>query len=188
MNKLFGAALDLQTFCRKQGWHFCFIGGIAVIRWGEPRFTRDADMTLLTGFSGEEHFIETLLAEYRARRPDLREFALRQRVLLLEHGSGIPFDVALGGLPFEENSVGRASNWTTQDGGDLTTCSAEDLIVHKAFAARPKDWIDLESVVVRQGRKLDIEQIWRELRPLVALKEEPEILARLQKIFDQHLD
>jgi len=25
----------------------------------------------------------------------------------------------------------------------LRTCSAEDLIVHKAFAARPQDWVDI---------------------------------------------
>ncbi len=41
---------------------------------------------------------------------------------------------------------------------------------------------------MRYGRELNVEQIWEELRPLVALKEEPEILVKLQKIFDQHLD
>jgi len=47
MNPIFAAAYDLQTFCERAGWSFCFIGGIAVQRWGEPRFTQDADLTLL---------------------------------------------------------------------------------------------------------------------------------------------
>ncbi len=54
MNPIFAAAYDLQTFCEGAGWLFCFVGGIAVQRWGEPRFTQDADLTLLTGFGDEE--------------------------------------------------------------------------------------------------------------------------------------
>lgn len=188
MNKLFRAALDLQEFCQRQGWRFCFIGGVAVQRWSEPRFTKDVDLTLFSGFGNEETFIDSLLAEYEARRPDLREFALRHRVVLLRHASGITFDVALGALPFEENSVRRASRWPIQEGRGLMTCSAEDLIVYKAFAARDLDWGDVERIVMRQGSKLNVDQIWGELDPLVALKEEPEILAKLRKIFDQHLD
>lgn len=37
---------------------FCFIGGLALLRWGEPRTTRDTNLTLLTGFGGEERFIK----------------------------------------------------------------------------------------------------------------------------------
>jgi hypothetical protein len=33
----------------------------------------------------------------------------------------------------------------------LTTASAEDIVIMKAFAARPKDWIDVEGIVIRQG-------------------------------------
>ena len=53
MNALLDAALRLQQFCQTQQWRFCFIGGLAVQRWGEPRFTQDADMTLLSGFGNE---------------------------------------------------------------------------------------------------------------------------------------
>ena len=36
---LFRPADDLQSFCQVRGWRFCFIGGIAIQRWGEPRLT-----------------------------------------------------------------------------------------------------------------------------------------------------
>lgn len=39
MNPLFQAGLELQVFFEAKGWPFCFIGGLAVIRWGEMRMT-----------------------------------------------------------------------------------------------------------------------------------------------------
>ena len=36
------AAEQVQAFCQQQGWRFCFIGGVAVQRWGEPRLTQEA--------------------------------------------------------------------------------------------------------------------------------------------------
>ena len=62
------------------------------------------------------------------------------------------------------------------------------LIVHKAYASREQDWIDIEHVVTSQGRKLDLDLIWRELRPLAEVKDSPEILTRLQRVLDKHLD
>jgi hypothetical protein len=44
------AAAELQTVCLEQGWRFCFIGGLALQRWGEPRETVDVGLTVLTGF------------------------------------------------------------------------------------------------------------------------------------------
>jgi hypothetical protein len=94
-------------------------------------------------------------------------------VLLLSGSDGTPLDVALGAIPFEHRSVERGSHWHLPAGRSLLTCSAEDLIVHKAFASRDHDWVDIDGVVVRQGSALDTALIVEELRPLVALKEEP---------------
>jgi hypothetical protein len=51
----------------------------------------------------------------------------------------------------------------------------------KAFASRPKDWLDLEGVIVRQTGKLDWPYIRCELEPLAELKGAPEILEELEK-------
>ena len=91
-------------------------------------------------------------------------------------------DVSLGAIPFEHRCVGRASEFDFGSGFRLLTCSAEDLIVLKAFASRPQDWIDIEAVVVRQRRTLDWKQIFDELEPLVALRETPEVLERLRQL------
>lgn len=54
----------------------------------------------------------------------------------------------------------------------LHTCSAEDLVVLKAFAARPQDWLDVEGVIVRQGPALDRRVVVDELQDLLLLKED----------------
>ncbi|MGH8768088.1 MAG: DUF6036 family nucleotidyltransferase, partial [Burkholderiales bacterium] len=119
---------------------------------------------------------------FAGRLPDARAFALRNRVLLLRSETGVAIDVSLGTIPFEQRCVGRASKFDFGAGFRLLTCSAEDLIVMKAFASRPQDWIDVESVVVRQRRTLDWKQVFDELEPLVALREMPETLNRLQQL------
>jgi len=47
------AAAELQAVCAAQGWRFCVIGGLALLRWGEARETVDVALTHLTGFGGE---------------------------------------------------------------------------------------------------------------------------------------
>ncbi len=185
MNPLFAAALRLQSFCQTHQWRFCFIGGLAVQRWGEPRQTKGADLTLLTGFGEEDQFISPLLAAFPGRRPDAHDFASRYRVLLLQDPSGIPFDIALGALPFESRSIDRASPWEIAAGIHLITCSAEDLIVHKAFAARDIDWFDLSGILQRQGPSVDLDLVWSELHPLLALKEDTTTEPRLRNLLDR---
>lgn len=178
--QVFAAAMEVQNFCSNQGWRFCFIGGLAVQRWGEPRMTQDADLTLLCGFGNEERFVDSLLAQFLPRRADSRQFALSQRVLLLSTQSGISIDVALGALPFEERVIHRASQWPWAPDHFLITCSAEDLVVHKVFAGRDLDWGDVERILIRQHGKLNLQQIREELKPLLDLKGETEALQRLE--------
>jgi hypothetical protein len=169
----------------QQNYRFCFIGGVAVQRWGEPRLTVDADLTLLTGFGNEEHFIQPLIAKFESRRSDAAVFALQSRVLLLRASNGVFLDIALAGLPFEERTLQRASRWRISDETRLTTCCAEDLVVHKAFANRDLDWLDVKGILQRQAVALNIDLIFKELRPLLQLKEEPEIEGRLRKMIEE---
>ena len=185
MNPLLEAALEVQRFCCSRRWRYCFIGAIAVQRWGEPRLTYDVDLTVLSGFGPEAGFVDALLAAYRGRIPDARGFALRRRVVLLEAASGVPIDVSLGGIPFEERVIERSSPWDVGGNEPLMTCAAEDLVVLKAFAGRGKDWLDVEGVVVRQGDRLKTPLILRELPPLLELKEDTQSLARLQAILER---
>ena len=64
----------------------------------------------------------------------------------------------------------------------LNTCSAEDLVVLKAFADRSRDWADIEGVLLRSGNRLVWETVEAELEPLCEAKEAPHILPRLRAL------
>lgn len=183
MKTLFRTAEELQFFFKNEGWRFCFIGGLALQRWGEPRLTVDIDVTLLTGFGNEEKFVAKLLAAYPSRIHDAEVFAKKNRVLLLKSGSGAGLDIALAGLPFEEKIINRASYFEFLPGLSLLTCSAEDLIVMKAFADRAKDWVDVKNIIDRSAGSLDQKNILERLAPLCDLKESPEIPEKLKALF-----
>ncbi len=181
MNDIIQAAAELQAICESQGWQFCFIGGLAVQRWGEPRETVDADLSLFAGFGDEEPYINLLLTHFDPRIPNAAVFARQRRVLLLRSAKGVGLDVALAALPFEALVIERSSYFTYPPNIALRTCSAEDLIVLKAFAGRGQDWVDIERIIVRQTGKLDWQYIWEQLRPLAELKDSPEMLDQLDR-------
>jgi hypothetical protein len=183
--ELVEAAFELQEFFEDQGWEYCLIGGLAMLRWGEPRFTQDVDVTLLTRFQDEEGYVDPLLGRFAARAENMRDFALTRRVILLKSSKGIGMDVALGGLPFEESVVARSSMYEYHSGRSLRTCSAEDLVVMKAFASRDQDWLDIKGILIRQGNRLDWPYILEQLPPLCELKEDPAIVPRLERLREE---
>jgi predicted nucleotidyltransferase len=104
----------------------------------------------------------------------------------MTNNAGIGIDVSCGGYPFEEQAVRRARKVQFVPGIRLRVCTAEDLIVLKAFANRAIDWFDIEGVIVKQRkRKLDLQYVFNQLGPLALLKEEPEILPKLQALIDE---
>lgn len=182
LNPIYAAAAEIAAFFEERGWEYCFIGGLAIQRWGETRLTRDADCSLLTGFGDEEKFVDPLLAYFEASRPRAREIALQNRVLFLQASNGIHLDVALSAIPFEKQCIARSTLWEARPGLKLRLCSAEDLVVHKAYANRDRDWIDLEGVLLSQRDKLDFIRIFDDLRPLIELKDRPDIELRLKTL------
>lgn len=105
------------------------IGGLAVQRWREPRFTQDADLTVRAPLGSESQILDALLQRFQPREPDARTHALDYRVLLISASNGVSLDISLAALPFEEEVLERASTWREIDGVPLVTCSAEDLVI-----------------------------------------------------------
>jgi len=90
-------------------------------------------------------------------------------------------------MPFELSIIQRATYESIFDLEPLRICTANDLIVLKAFANRPRDWEDIRGVLIRSQEFVSTSAIREELTPLADLKEEPEILSRLNELFDEHL-
>ena len=185
MNGLYDAAREVQEFMQDRRWRFCIIGGLAVIRWGQPRATQDVDISLLTGFGSEAQYIDEILHIFAGRIPDARDFAHTGRVVLASASNGVPLDIALAAFPFEEQVIDRASSFEFAPGISLVTASAEDLLVLKAFAGREQDWADVEGIVTRQQAHLDWDYVFAALGPLCEMKGETEPITRLESLRSQ---
>jgi hypothetical protein len=179
---LAAAAHDVLAVLDSAGLRGCLIGGLVLPRWGQARATTDADFSVLAPYGEEAGVVDTLLDQFGPRRPDARAFALQHRVLLLRSTAGVAIDVALAAFPFEIEAIERATPFELVPGVVVRTCSAEDLIIYKLVAGRPQDLIDMEGIVRRQGRRLDVALIRRWGLEFAELKEEPDLLRPFEAV------
>ncbi|MBW1847788.1 MAG: hypothetical protein JRJ27_11720 [Deltaproteobacteria bacterium] len=78
--------------------------------------------------------------------------------------------------------IERATPFAYYPGCSLLTCSAEDLIILKAFANRLQDWIDIEGIIMRQGAALDATYIIEQLTPLCESKDNLDIINKIKNL------
>lgn len=181
MNPLFDAAREVCVFMAERKWKFCIIGGLAVQQWGEPRTTLDADFTLLTGWGDEERYVREILNHFESRLSDEVSYFVARRIVLARASNGVEIDIALGALPFEESMMERAVNVEFSPDLSLPCCTAEDLIIMKAFAGRARDWMDVEMVVNRQSQ-LDVQYILDHIMEFNELSSEPDLIGRVRRL------
>jgi predicted nucleotidyltransferase len=116
---------------------------------------------------------------FTARIADAVEFSKQTRVLLLHYRPGdVDIDISLGALPFEEEVIER-STWIRAGNVRIRLATAEDLIIMKSVAGRPRDMTDIENVV-RANQDLDVERIRRWVREFSAVLDMPEIHSNLE--------
>ncbi|MBI4526745.1 MAG: hypothetical protein HY695_23355 [Deltaproteobacteria bacterium] len=108
-------------------------------------------------------------------------FVRKARVFLVRHkSSGIDVDIAIGELPFEREAISRGL-WVEIDGVKLPLPRAEDLVVMKAVAHRPRDLADIEAVLDAHPR-LNLRRIRRWVSEFAVALDMPDILKDLENI------
>lgn len=130
---------------------YVLIGGIAASILGRPRLTQDVDVLVKLHEPAWDEFVQTARKYgFAARIGDCAAFARQSRVMLMLHTeSGIPVDIVLAGLSFEEEMISRASVCSL--GGIAFPLPApEDIIVMKSVAGRPHDIADIEGIATVQ--------------------------------------
>ncbi len=159
------------------------IGGIATGFLGKPRFTVDLDAMFFASIRDVPRILEMAKEEgIEPRRKDAAEFAKQSRVLLLKHvSSGTSVDISLGAFPFEEEVVARSTLYNV---GMLSVRlpTPEDLIILKAIAHRPKDLIDIQTVIDAHP-DLDIPRIKRWVKSFEEVLEAPDLWEDIVKMF-----
>jgi len=181
MNLLFEAAWEINVFLRQHSIAYAIIGGLAVQKWGDIRFTKDVDLSVSTPLKdGASDLVRLIIAHFRSRVDDPVDFAKRNRMILVAASNGVEIDISLSLPGYEDEMFVHAIDFELEPGKTIRLCSAEDLIIHKAVAGRPQDIADIEGIVYRQGNKLDLRYIHLWLKEFAQLLEEPDVLNRFE--------
>jgi hypothetical protein len=129
---------------------YMVIGGQAVLRYGEPRATKDIDITLGIGIEGLpsiKRIIDSLGLIYLVENPD--EFARATMVVpAAEPASGVRVDFILSFSPYERQALRRTCP-VKLEGTVVRFASLEDVVIHKIIAGRPRDIEDIESILLK---------------------------------------
>jgi predicted nucleotidyltransferase len=146
------------------GIPYMLIGGQAVLLYGEPRLTRDIDVTLgvgperltqLLGWVCESGW--QVLVEAPA------EFVRKTMVLpCLEPASGIRVDFIFSFSAYEQQALKRVRR-VLVGGVEVCFVSLEDLLIHKVLAGRPRDLEDVHSILLKNPT-FDLDYVRRWLR------------------------
>jgi hypothetical protein len=159
------------------------IGGLAVIARGVPRFTIDIDAVIRAeGLDVDRLWGVLRNSGFEPRVENAAEFARQRQVLLLHHpASGMPVDLSLGWLAFEEDAIARA---TPVDFGGvcLPVATPADLVVLKAVAWRGIDRSDITELVVRHHSDMNFDLIRNTLAGFFEVLDEPERLREFDQL------
>lgn len=129
---------------------YMIIGGQAVLLYGEPRLTRDVDVTLGVNID-RLHDLLTVVKELSLNPiPNDVESFVKQTMVLptLDEPTGVRVDFIFSFTPYETDAIKRARKITIMD-QEVCFASPEDLIIHKIFAGRPRDLEDVWSVILK---------------------------------------
>jgi len=173
---------SLTEWFRDQHVSYAVIGGAAIGFLAQPRTTQDIDAVTWLDLSEIPGFVESgARFGFLPRISDPIEFARKSRVLLLQHyETKIDVDISLGALPFEQEMIERAIEFTTPE---LTVQAAtpEDLIITKAVAHRKRDLMDIDNLVSVHPN-LDLARIRYWVGQFAAVLESPELVSDLEDL------
>ena len=169
------ALVAVQSIIEYTGNRGLIIGGVAVSLLAKPRYTADIDALLLYETANVAQLVEhAATIGLVPRTSDPVGFAEETRVLPLQHvATQINVDISFGVLPFEEEAVERSALYQTED-FTIRLPSIEDLIILKAVAHRPKDLIDVESLLQTHPNRDDA-RINRWVKEFADFLEAPEL-------------
>lgn len=135
---------------------FMLIGGQAVLLHGEARLTQDIDVTLGVDPDRLGDVVDVCTAAgLRPLPSELEVFVRRTFVLPAEdEQTGVRVDLIFSTTPYERQAIARAVR-VELSGVAVPFAAAEDLILHKLFAGRPRDVEDVVGVIRRKGNELN---------------------------------
>jgi hypothetical protein len=182
-DRLLEEALEaLARGLTESGAPWMVIGGIAVIARGVRRFTTDIDVAVRGDAVRPERLLRALATHgIEPRIADALTFAEANLVLLLRHEeTGVDLDVSFAWSAFEHDAL-ASSTLTSFGNVSAPMCTAENLVVFKAIASRPKDMEDAEALLALYP-DIDRERVRRRVSELSLLAEAPELIEAFDEL------
>ncbi|HIJ65424.1 MAG TPA: hypothetical protein HPP77_05675 [Candidatus Hydrogenedentes bacterium] len=134
----------------QRGIPYMIIGGQAVLLYGEPRQTKDIDVTLGVGperLSDVQDLVATSGWKLLVESPE--EFVAETMVLpCVDPASGIRLDFVFSFSPYERRAIARA-RLVSMGNTQVAFASLEDLIIHKTIAGRAHDLEDIRVLLLK---------------------------------------
>ncbi len=129
---------------------YMVIGGQAVQLYGEPRLTRDIDLTLGLGGEGLERVAAVCGRCGLKPLPADPAAFMRETMVLpaLDERTGIRVDFIFSHTDYERRAIGR-SRIVELGGVPVRFATLEDVIIHKLVAGRPRDLEDTCSIILK---------------------------------------
>ena len=174
----------LTEWFKDQHVSYAIIGGAAIGFLAQPRATQDIDAVTWLDLADAAKFVASgARFGFFSRISDPIEFALKSRVLLLQHNqTKIDVDISLGALPFEQEMIERAIEFTTPE-LTVQVATPEDLIITKAVAHRKRDLLDIDNLVSVYPN-LDLARIRHWVGQFAAVLESPELVKDLENVLE----
>jgi hypothetical protein len=138
---------------KKASIPYMVIGGQAVLLYGEPRLTRDIDITMGIGVEGLNRVKKIIrIIGLKSLVQKEREFVERNMVLpTIDKRSGIRVDFIFSFSPYERQAIERAKD--IKLGGSIVRfASLEDVVIHKVIAGRARDLEDVKSIILKNPK------------------------------------
>lgn len=129
---------------------YMIIGGQAVLFYGEPRFTRDIDITLGIDVTDLDKFLKIISGlKFKPMIKNVRSFVSDTMVLPVnDTPSGIRIDFIFSNSEFEKEAIKRVKQ-IKYNGTTIKIASLEDVIIHKMVAGRPRDIEDIVAMLLK---------------------------------------
>ena len=165
------------------GAPFTFIGGVAVIARGVPRLTVDIDATIRAPGTDVDSIFEALARHNIGTRIDqAKEFARMHHVFLGRHEpTGTPIDLSLAYLDFEDEAI-QSSDEIDYAQVRIPVARAEDLVVYKIVAFRPRDIDDAEKLLNLHHGEIQIARVRRLVQQFCEALEDTARLETLDRL------
>lgn len=167
----------------RAGLPYMVIGGQAVLLYGEPRLTKDIDITIGADLDRLPDILN-LVQSLELKVLVQPETFTRQTMVLpcADPGTGIRLDLIFSATPYEQQAMGRVR--TVKVGSaEVRFASLEDLLIHKVIAGRPRDLEDVRGVLLKNAQA-DLPYVRKWLSEFSTALGEP-LLARFDQIVEE---